>query len=61
MTETQITNIVKYENMDERLRRALRDASPEIRRTFCSHYNSYDSSLKTYIRILSAERDEGNL
>lgn len=61
MMETQITNIVKYENMDERLRRTLRDTSPEIRRAFCSHYNSYDSSLKTYIRILSAERDEGNL
>ena len=48
----------KYENMYERLRMALRDTSQGIRRAFFSHYYSFDSNLKTYIRMLSSELGE---
>ena len=48
----------KYENMYERLRMALRDTSQGIRRAFFDHYYSFDSNLKTYIRMLASELGE---
>lgn len=48
----------KYENMYERLRMALRNTSQGIRRAFFDHYFSFDSNLKTYIRMLASELGE---